>query len=45
VWLLSAGSIWVQALMNLWFLRREFRCKLAGSNGMVDDRVTLQTVS
>jgi len=45
VWLLSAGSIWVQALMNLWFLRREFRCKLAGRDCIIDDRVTLQTVS
>ena len=45
VWLLSAGSIWVQALMNLWFLRREFRNKLAARDGIIDDRVTLQTVS
>ena len=24
IWLISASSIWVQALANLWFLRREF---------------------
>ena len=29
IWLISAGSIWVQAIANLWFLRREFRFKLA----------------
>jgi len=45
VWLLSAGSVWVQALMNLWFLRREFRSKLAARDGIIDDQVTLQTVS
>jgi putative MATE family efflux protein len=28
IWLISAGSIWVQAVANLWFLRKEFRTKL-----------------
>lgn len=28
IWILSAGSIWIQAIANLWFLRREFRTKL-----------------
>jgi len=29
IWLISAGSIWVQAIANLWFLRTELRAKLA----------------
>jgi putative MATE family efflux protein len=29
IWLISAGSIWVQAISNLWFLRTELRAKLA----------------
>ncbi len=29
IWLISAGSIWVQAVANLWFLRKELRAKLA----------------
>jgi putative MATE family efflux protein len=29
IWLISAGSIWVQAIANLWFLRKELRTKLA----------------
>jgi len=29
IWLISAGSIWIQALTNLWFLRGEFQTKLA----------------
>jgi len=29
IWLISAGSIWVQAVANLWFLRKEFRTKLS----------------
>jgi len=28
IWLISAGSIWVQAAANMWFLRREFRIRL-----------------
>ncbi len=28
IWLISAGSIWVQAAANLWFLRKELRAKL-----------------
>lgn len=28
IWIISAGSIWIQAIANLWFLRREFRIKL-----------------
>jgi len=28
IWLISAGSIWIQALTNLWFLRGEFQAKL-----------------
>jgi putative MATE family efflux protein len=28
IWIVSAVSIWVQAVANLWFLRREFRIKL-----------------
>ena len=28
IWLISAGSIWVQAFTNLWFLRGEFRRNL-----------------
>jgi putative MATE family efflux protein len=28
IWIISAGSIWVQAIANVWFLRREFRIKL-----------------
>ena len=28
IWLISAGSIWVQALTNLWFLRGEFHSKV-----------------
>jgi putative MATE family efflux protein len=29
IWLISAGSIWVQAIANLWLLRMELRAKLA----------------
>ena len=29
IWLISAASIWVQAVANLWFLRKELRAKLA----------------
>jgi Na+-driven multidrug efflux pump len=28
IWIISAGSIWVQAIANLWFLRKEFSIKL-----------------
>jgi len=28
VWQISAASIWIQALTNLWFLRREFQTRL-----------------
>jgi len=28
IWIISAGSIWVQAAANMWFLRREFRIRL-----------------
>ena len=31
IWLISAGSIWVQAAANMWFLRREFRIRLGSS--------------
>jgi putative MATE family efflux protein len=31
IWLISAGSIWVQAAANMWFLRREFRIRLDSS--------------
>ena len=33
IWLISAGSIWVQAFTNLLFLRRQFRAKLASLPG------------
>jgi Na+-driven multidrug efflux pump len=29
IWIISAGSIWVQAVANLWFLRREFRIRVS----------------
>jgi putative MATE family efflux protein len=28
IWLISAGSIWVQAIANMWFLQKELRIKL-----------------
>jgi putative MATE family efflux protein len=31
IWLISAGSIWVQAAANMWFLRREFSFRLDSS--------------
>ena len=34
IWLISASSIWVQALANLWFLRREFRSRSILTNEM-----------
>jgi putative MATE family efflux protein len=28
IWLISAGSIWVQAIANIWFLRKELQTRL-----------------
>ncbi len=45
IWLISAGSIWVQAVANLWFLRREFRVKLAPFTQEVRAEKSLSSVS
>jgi putative MATE family efflux protein len=41
IWLISAGSIWVQALTNLWFLRGEFRTRL---DSIEEDAVTAEAL-
>lgn len=45
IWLISAGSIWVQAIANLWFLRREFGFKLASFPQEVGTEKSLSSVS
>jgi putative MATE family efflux protein len=39
IWLISAGSIWIQAAANLWFLRKELRAKLATFQHEVTEEV------
>ncbi len=44
IWIISAGSIWVQAIANLWFLRREFRIRLSTLVAEVGAEEGLQSV-
>lgn len=45
VWLISAGSIWIQAFTNLWFLRGEFQAKLDSSPENVSEEQAFGSVS
>ena len=45
IWIISAASIWVQALANLWFLRREFSIKLRGLAPELSSEEVLRPVS
>lgn len=45
IWIISAASIWVQAIANLWFLRREFRNKLSGLSQHLNAETSLHAVS
>jgi putative MATE family efflux protein len=45
IWLISAGSIWVQAIANLWFLRKEFRIKLGSFRQEVSPEEGVRSVS
>jgi putative MATE family efflux protein len=45
IWIISAGSIWVQALVNLWFLRREFSIKLRSLAPELSSEEVLRPVS
>lgn len=44
IWLISAGSIWVQAAANMWFLRREFRIRLDSSLQEISAKTSLSSV-
>jgi len=44
IWIISAASIWVQAIANLWFLRRELRSKLSGLSQQVSAEASLHAV-
>jgi hypothetical protein len=44
IWIISAASIWVQALANLWFLRRELRSKLSALSQHVNADESLHPV-
>lgn len=44
IWIISAGSIWVQAVANLWFLRREFRIRVSTLAPEVGAEEGLQSV-
>jgi putative MATE family efflux protein len=44
IWLISAGSIWVQAAANMWFLRREFRIRLGSFLHEVSAKDSLSSV-
>jgi len=45
IWIISAGSIWIQAIANLWFLRREFRIRLGSSLQEVSAKESLSSVT
>jgi len=45
IWLVSAASIWVQAIANCWFLRKELRIKLGLFSQEVSAGESLPTVS
>jgi putative MATE family efflux protein len=45
IWIISAGSIWVQAIANLLFLRRELRNKLSALSQHVSAETGLHAVS
>jgi putative MATE family efflux protein len=44
IWLISAGSIWIQAIANLWFLRNEFRIKLNTLSSEINAEESLRPV-
>ncbi len=45
IWIISAGSIWVQAIANLWFLRREFGLRVNTLAPEASVEASLQSVS
>jgi putative MATE family efflux protein len=45
IWLISAGSIWIQAIANLWFLRKELRTRLGTLQQKVSADEGLRSVS
>jgi putative MATE family efflux protein len=45
IWLISAASIWVQAIANVWFLQREFRIKRRSLAPEVNSEEVLRPVS
>jgi putative MATE family efflux protein len=45
IWIVSAGSIWVQATADVWLLRREFRIKLGSFPQEVDAGEGLSSVN
>jgi putative MATE family efflux protein len=45
IWIISAGSIWVQAIANLWFVRREFRIRVSTLAREVAAEEGLQSVT
>ena len=45
IWLISAGTVWVQAMVNLWFLRREFSVKLGSLAPELSSEEVLRPVS
>jgi len=45
IWMISAASIWVQAITNLWFLRSEFRNKLGALTPELNAEEGLRPVS